>query len=41
MPCLAGKYDAGTGYFQILLGRDVICGGVLTSSFDGHYSLSL
>jgi hypothetical protein len=27
--------------FQILLGRDVICGGVLTISFDGHFSFSL
>jgi hypothetical protein len=29
------------GPFQILLGRDVICGGVLTISFDGHFSFSL
>ena len=27
--------------FQLLLGRDVICLGILTLSFDGHYSFSL
>ena len=27
--------------FQILLGRDVLCLGVFTLSFDGHYSFSL
>ena len=27
--------------FQILLGRDIICTGVLTLSFDGHFSFSL
>lgn len=27
--------------FQALLGRDVICGGVLTISFDGHFTFSL
>lgn len=27
--------------FQMLLGRDVLCRGVFTMSFDGHYTLSL
>jgi hypothetical protein len=27
--------------FQVLLGRDIICLGILTLSFDGHYSFSL
>ncbi len=29
------------GPYQLLLGRDVICQGVLTLSFDGHFSLAL
>jgi hypothetical protein len=27
--------------FQILVGRDIICRGVLTLSFDGHFTFSL
>jgi hypothetical protein len=27
--------------FQVLIGRDIICRGVLTMSFDGHFSFSL
>jgi len=27
--------------FQILVGRDIICKGALTLSFDGHFTLSL
>jgi len=27
--------------FQILLGRDIICKGILTMSFDGHFTFSL
>ena len=27
--------------FQLLLGRDIICRGVLTLSFDGHFTLAL
>jgi len=27
--------------YQILLGRDVICRGAFTMSFDGHYSFSI
>jgi predicted aspartyl protease len=31
----------GNNPFQVLLGRDVICRGVLTLSFDGHFTFSL
>jgi hypothetical protein len=27
--------------FQVLLGRDILCQGVLTLSFDGHFTFSL
>jgi hypothetical protein len=27
--------------FQILVGRDIICRGTLTLSFDGHFTFSL
>jgi hypothetical protein len=27
--------------FQVLLGRDVVCHGVFTLSFDGHFSFAL
>jgi hypothetical protein len=27
--------------FQALLGRDVLCSGILTMSFDGHFTFSL
>lgn len=33
--------QAGSGPYQMLLGRDVICQGVLTLGFDGHFSFSL
>ena len=29
------------GPFQILLGRDVLCSGILTMSFDGHFTFSI
>lgn len=32
---------AGGSPFQILLGRDIICRGILTLSFDGHFTFSL
>jgi len=32
---------AGTHPFQILLGRDILCRGVFTMSFDGHFTFSL
>ena len=28
-------------HIQALLGRDVICDGVLTISFDGHFAFSM
>ncbi len=31
----------GNAPFQMLLGRDVICKGTLTLSFDGHFTFSL
>jgi Aspartyl protease len=31
----------GNAAFQILLGRDIICRGTLTLSFDGHFTFSL
>lgn len=31
----------GAAAFQMLLGRDILCRGVFTLSFDGHFSLSL
>lgn len=31
----------GSPDFQMLLGRDVLCTGVLTLSMDGHFTLSL
>jgi hypothetical protein len=36
------EFNPATGSpFQMLLGRDVICKGVLTLSFDGHFSFSI
>jgi hypothetical protein len=32
---------AGNTSFQILLGRDIICRGLLTLSFDGHFTFCL
>jgi len=29
------------GPYQLLLGRDVICQGILTISLDGHFSFSI
>jgi hypothetical protein len=31
----------GSAPFQMLMGRDIICKGALTLTFDGHYSFSL
>jgi hypothetical protein len=31
----------GNSPFQILVGRDIICRGVLTISFDGHFTFSV
>lgn len=32
---------AGGSPFQILVGRDIICRGALTISFDGHFTFSV
>jgi hypothetical protein len=29
------------GRYQLLLGRDVLCQGILSISFDGHFSFSI
>lgn len=31
----------GSSPFQMLLGRDVLCQGIFTLSFDGHFTFSL
>ncbi len=31
----------GGGPYQILVGRDLLCQGVFTLSFDGHFTLAL
>jgi len=36
----AAPAGQSTGY-QMLLGRDVICQGALTMSFDGHFTFAL
>jgi len=43
MPSLSGRFSAAAGGspFQILVGRDIIGRGVLTLSFDGHFTFSL
>jgi len=33
--------SGGTAPFQMLLGRDIICRGTLTLSFDGHFTFCL
>lgn len=36
------EFNAGnTTPFQVLIGRDIICRGVFTMSFDGHFSFSI
>jgi hypothetical protein len=32
---------SGTHHFQMVLGCDILCRGVLTMSFDGHFTFSL
>jgi hypothetical protein len=34
-------FPEGSAPFQMLLGRDIICRGTLTLSFDGHFTFSL
>jgi hypothetical protein len=33
--------NAGNYPFQILIGRDIICRGILTLSFDGHFTFAI
>jgi hypothetical protein len=40
IPVLGVEFES-SGAFDILLGRDILCRGVLTISFDGHGTLSL
>jgi hypothetical protein len=32
---------AGSSPFQILVGRDILCQGTFTLSFDGHFTFSI
>ena len=34
------EFDPGENVYQGLIGRDILCQGVLTLSMDGHYSFS-
>lgn len=34
------EFDAGGSTFDVLLGRDVLCQGVFSLSFDGHWLFS-
>jgi predicted aspartyl protease len=40
MPVIGVEFDTSGG-FDVLLGRDIICRGVLSISFDGHGTFSL
>ena len=31
----------GSSPFQMLIGRDIICRGILTLSFDGHFTFAI
>jgi len=33
-------FDNGPSRFDVLVGRDILCQGVFTMSFDGHFTLS-
>ena len=35
------EFNPRNHHFQMLLGRDVLCRGVFTMSFDGHFTFSL
>ena len=35
------EFDPGSAPFQVLIGRDILCRGVLTMNFDGHFTFSL
>jgi len=40
-PVLGCQFQKGQAPFEILLGRDIICSGSFTLSFDGHFILSI
>jgi hypothetical protein len=35
------EFQYSSPHFQMLLGRDILCGGVFTMSFDNRFTLSL
>lgn len=35
------EFEPGQGPFQVLVGRDVLCRGVLTMDFSGHFAFSI
>jgi len=40
VPTQGMQFDAGGSAFEVLLGRDVLCQGLFTMSFDGHWCFS-
>ena len=38
---LAMEYVGGSNSYDVLIGRDVICQGVLTLDFSGHFSFAI
>jgi len=39
-PTIGTLFQNDAGAFDVLLGRDILCSGVFTISFDGHFTLS-
>ena len=35
------EFDPGQAPFQVLIGRDIICQGVLTMDFSGRFTFSI
>ena len=38
---IAIEYSSNSTFFDVLIGRDIICKGVLTMDFSGHFSFSI
>ena len=38
---IAIEYSAHSNHYDVLIGRDIICRGVLTMDFSGHFSFSI
>ncbi len=38
---MAIEYSSNTTLFDVLIGRDIICQGVLVMDFSGHFSFSI